>query len=95
MKKTSFPFVALGIGLALMALLLVAGSPGDETRRILPLLTLLIISEFGMFLTGIGAWLGIAAMRRTGFSPVTLSLTLACAVLSVVFLTLGIGYWPL
>lgn len=95
MKKSSFPFVALGIGLALMALLLVAGSPGDETRRVLPLLTLLIVSEFGMFLTGIGAWLGVATMRATGFRPAMLSITLACTLLAIAFLLLGIGYWPL
>jgi hypothetical protein len=95
MKKSSFPLVALGVGLALMGLLLFAGNPGDETRRILPLLTLLIISEFGMFLSGIGAWLGIVTMRATGFRPAMLSITVACAVLAAVFLILGIEYWPL
>jgi hypothetical protein len=95
MKRSSFPFVALAIGSALMALLLIAGSPGDETRRILPLLTLLIVSEFGMFLTGIGAWLGFATMRETGVRPAILSTTVVCALLAVVFLVLGIGYWPL
>ncbi len=85
----------MGIGLVLMAVLLVAGSPGDETRRMLPLLTLLIISEFGMFVTGIGAWLGIDTIRVTGFRPVMLFLIVGCAVLSAAFLFLGIEYWPL
>ena len=60
MNKNKFPFVALGIGLFMLLLVLKGSAIRDDGSTTIPLLTLLIVSEFSFFVTAVGAylWLG-------------------------------------
>ena len=89
-----FPGLALGIGILVAAGLLQSGVLGPEGEHALPLLTLLIVNEFGFFVTAIGAGVGINTMLNRGVRPSILLLTLGCAVLAAGFLYLGIRLWP-
>ena len=94
MGNLGFPGLALGIGVMVAAGLLQSGvlAPGGDYA--LPLLTLLIVNEFGFFVTAIGAGVGINTMLNRGVRPAVLLLTLGCAVLALGFLYLGIRLWP-
>ena len=94
MKKLAFPWIALSLGLLIAVTLLGAGAlrPADEYA--LPLLTLLIVNEFGFFLTAIGAGVGIQTLWRQGVRGSLLVTTLGCCLLAAGFLYLGIRLWP-
>lgn len=95
MKSSYFPYIAAGLGL----ILLVAVSKGSTTNSdgdtLLPLLTLLLVSEFGFIVTAIGAYLGFRQIRSAGKTPAYIATTILCAVVSVCCLYLGIKLWPL
>jgi len=94
MANLGFPGLALGIGILVAAGLLQSGVLAPDADYALPLLTLLIVNEFGFFVTAIGAGIGINAMLNRGVRPPVLLLTLGCAVLAAGFLYLGIRLWP-
>jgi hypothetical protein len=92
--KLPFSWVALGVGLLIALVLLKTGALAPEAARSLPLLTLLIVTEFGFFLTAIGAGLAIRSLVSQGFN-VGLALALAgCVALAGGFLWLGLQLWP-
>jgi hypothetical protein len=92
--KLPFSWMALGVGLLIALLLLKTGALAPEAARSLPLLTLLIVAEFGFFLTAIGAGLAIRHLLAQGFD-VALSIALAgCVALAGGFLWLGLRLWP-
>ena len=95
MKTFNLPFFASGFGLFLLIVVVEGSKISDDGYTVLPLLTLLIISEFAFFLTAIGAIVGIKHARATGLKPFYLSITVLCIVLSVSFMVLGIKLWPL
>jgi len=94
MKKYNYPYIALGLGLFLM-LVVIKGSEirGDGVTAI-PLLTLLIISEFGFIATAIGAYIGIKHSLSVGIKVVYTVITIFCIILSVRFMLYGIDLWP-
>lgn len=94
MSRTGFPGLAFGIGILVAAGLLQSGvlAPGDDYA--LPLLTLLVVNEFGFFVTAIGAGVGINAMLSRGVRTPLVLLTIGCAAEAAVFLYLGIRLWP-
>jgi hypothetical protein len=92
--KLEFPWIALGIGLLIVLVLLQAGATGSGNGYGLPLLTLLILSEFGGIVAAIGAFLGIRGLRRRGLSWPLLLATLGCLSIVVALLVLGIRLWP-
>ena len=94
MTNMGFPGLALGIGVLVAAGLLQSGVLASNADYALPLLTLLIVNEFGFFVTAIGAGVGINTMLNQGVRPPVLLLTLGCAVLAAGFLYLGIRLWP-
>ena len=95
MKSFNFPFIASGMGLFLM-LVVMRGSETDGAGvTALPLLTLLVISEFAFFVTAIGAFLGLKRIYAVGIKPVYAIITVLCILLSVRFMLLGIELWPL
>ena len=94
MKSLSITWIALAVGLLIALLLLPSVAPAPQFSISLPLLTKLILAEFGFLLTAIGAFIGT---HRLFQGPVTLSLLLACigcGLLSIAFLSLGITLWP-
>jgi heme/copper-type cytochrome/quinol oxidase subunit 3 len=94
MNKKQFPFVALGIGLFTLLMVMKGSEPREDGTTIIPLLTLLIISEFAFFVTAVGAYLGIKQIQTHGVKPVNAIITLLCILLAVGFIRLGIVLWP-
>lgn len=94
MNKNNFPFVALGIGLILLLIVMKGGEPRVDGATAIPLLTLLVVSEFAFFVTAIGAYIGIKQILAVGLKPLYTVVTLLCMLLSVGFLWHGIELWP-
>jgi hypothetical protein len=94
MQNLSYPWLALGLGLLVAFGLLQAGALPADGNYALPMLTMLIINEFGFFVTAIGAGVGINKLLAGGVRPPLLLATLGCAVLAAGFLYLGIKLWP-
>ncbi|MFQ5644845.1 MAG: hypothetical protein ACE5FQ_14275 [Thiogranum sp.] len=92
--KLSFPWLALGLGLIIALVMLVSGAVDPATQPALPLLTLLIMSEFAFFVTAIGACQAIRAGFVQGFGPGLIMVTAGCLLLACGFLWLGISLWP-
>ncbi|MEW8090663.1 MAG: hypothetical protein AB2748_18115 [Candidatus Thiodiazotropha endolucinida] len=94
MNKNNFTFVALGIGLFLMLIVMKGSVTGDDGATAMPLLTLLVVSEFAFFVTAVGAYLGVMQILSLGIKPLITVVTLCCIVLSIGFMWLGIELWP-
>ena len=94
MNNLSFPWLALGLGLVVAVGLAVSGAFSPEGSYKLPLLTMLIVNEFGFFVTAIGAGLGINALLAKGLNPALLGISIADALMAAMFLYLGIQMWP-
>lgn len=94
MGKLTFPWLALGLGLLVAAGLLMSGALSPGGNYDLPLLTMLIVNEFGFFVTAIGAGVGINSLLRNGAQSSLLMVVIADAVLAAGFLYLAIRLWP-
>ncbi len=90
-----FSFLVLGMGVFLLLLVLKGSQLDGNGVTVLPLLTLLIVCEFGFVSNAIGAFLGVKALRAEGLSVGPVIVTSMCVLLSVVFMFLGIRLWPL
>jgi hypothetical protein len=95
LRKMPFPWIALGIGLLVGMVLVRTGATGPADARALPLLTQLLMAEFGFVLTAAGAFLGARRILSGGIDGALLLVTVACTGLSVGFLWLGLLLWPL
>ncbi len=95
MKTRDFPYIALALGAFLLLLVLRGSQTANDGLTSLPLLTLLVVSEFSFFVNAIGAYIGFTQLRKTGFQPLYGLITLLCLVLSLYFMWLGIKLWPL
>jgi hypothetical protein len=84
--KPPFPWIALVLacGLALVQWLMPQ----------LPLLTRLLMNEFGFVVCLIGAGLAIRDLRREGAASLHWLPLLGCAVFALGFLYTGIRIWP-
>ncbi len=94
MTKLGFPWLALGMGLLVAIGLLASGVLSPEAEYDLPLLTMMIVNEFGFFVTAIGAGIGINTLLKNGMQPRLLMVTVGCAVMAAGFLYLAIKLWP-
>jgi len=93
-NKTNFPFIALALGFFLMGTLFTTGAADPDTELMLPLLTVLIISEFGFILSAIAVFFGGQTLVTNGFDIVLAVVTLMCGMLAVEFMLIGIQHWP-
>jgi hypothetical protein len=55
MGKPGFPWLAMGMGLLVATGLVASGVLSSGANYKLPLLTMMIVNEFGFFVTAIGA----------------------------------------
>ena len=94
MGKLTFPWLAMGMGLLLAIGLVASGAYSPDASYKLPLLTMMIVNEFGFFVTAIGAGIGINALLKNGVQPSLLMVTVSCAVMAAGFLYLAIKLWP-
>jgi hypothetical protein len=94
MGKLSFPWLALGLGLLVAIGLLYSGVFSPDASYALPLLTMLIVNEFGFFVTAIGAGVGINMILKDGTQTPLLMVIIGDAMLAACFLYLAIRLWP-
>ena len=94
MKKANFPFIALALGLFLMGILYKTGAADPDTELVLPLLTVLIISEFGFIIMAVAVFLGGQTLVKDRFDIVLAVVTLLCGMLGVEFMLIGLNHWP-
>jgi len=95
MKMIHFPYIALPLGLVFFLVISMGQQVDAEGVSALPLLTLLVISEFAFFATGIGAFIGFKQTQQVGFKPFYVIVSILCAFSSLFFMFLGINLWPL
>ena len=74
--------------------LISAGAVGPAAGRRLPLLTLLMVAEFGFFLNAIGAGLAIRQLIQQGLNPGVILSASGCVALAAGFAWLGLQLWP-
>jgi hypothetical protein len=94
MNKANFPFIAFGLGLFLMGVLTLTGARDPGAELVLPLLTVLIISEFGFLVMAAAVFLGGQILVKNGFDIVLAIAILLCGMLGVEFMLIGIAHWP-
>lgn len=94
-SRGGFPFIAAGLGFALLPVLWIGNEPGDDGATVLPLFTLLALCEFGFIVNAIGTWIAAARIRSDGWTVGGVSSLAACVLSCVLFASLGIHFWPL
>lgn len=94
MKLASYPYIAVVLGVLLAAVTGYGSGSGTGDAPAIPLLTLLVVAEFGFFVTAIGAWLGIRFARAMNWNRTYLALTAVCTVLAIGFAYTGLQLWP-
>lgn len=95
MKIVNFPYLALALCSFLLLLVMKGSQINNDGITHLPLLTLLVVSEFSFFVTAIAVYIGSQNIKAKGIKSVYTVTTILCLALSVQFLLLGIKLWPL
>ena len=95
MSKYNFPYVAFVTGVFFMLVVAFGGQTSESGFTKLPLLTLLVVSEFAFFLCAVGAYLSLRRIIDLGFSMSHALIGVSCMILAVRFLMLGLEFWPL
>lgn len=95
MKTINFPYIAAGLGLMLMLVVMRGQQLDSDGQTVLPLLTLLVVSEFCFFVNAIGLYIGAKQIKSAGFQALYTVTTILCALLAIRFLFLGFSLWPL
>lgn len=95
MKTINFPYIAAGLGLMLFLVVMRGSVITNDGTTTLPLLTLLVVSEFCFFVNAIGVFIGIKHINAVGMETFYTATTVLCALLTVSFLYLGFTLWPL
>lgn len=86
MKTFNYSYIALGLSIVLMLAVITGSKTSSEGATTLPLLTLLVITEFAFIVTAIGVYVGTKHILSVGIKPAYLIATIICALLSVRFL---------
>jgi len=94
MKIETFPYIAAGVGILLMVLVIKGSETNVDGVTQIPLLTLLIVSEFAFFVTAFGAFIGFKQIRLKGMKLWYLAVSLFCVLMAIRFMWLGIELWP-
>ena len=95
MKTINFPYIALALSACLLLLVIKGSEVNSDGITLLPLLTLLVVSEFSFFVTAIAVYIGSQNIKAMGLKSIYSLATLLCLVLSIQFMLLGIKLWPL
>ena len=95
MSTRNFPVIALALAVFIHLLLYMSTTPDASGQTILPLLTLLIIAEFGFIVSIIGAYVSGSQQLKDGLTATGILITLLCAVLAISLMRKGFELWPL
>jgi hypothetical protein len=93
MKRNQFPYIAFALGSVLFLVVLFGSQPHGDAH-VLPLLTLLIVSEFAFIVTAIGVYTGFKYRAEMTNKMLYTIVTILCLFLSVRFLLTGIALFP-
>lgn len=91
MNKAAFPIIALFIGLFIQLVLMTAISATGEPA--MPLLTLLLMTEFGVIVSAFGVFIGGKLLLTTGFDYKLALPTLGCVSLVIMLGIEGLNLW--
>lgn len=94
MWRDKMAWIAVGFSVPLALLPVTAGVRLHGEQDGIPLLTVLLMSEFGFILCAAGAALAARSMRRAGYRPGQAAGLVVCAGLAVYFLVALIGLYP-
>lgn len=94
MKKDKFPFIAVILGCVLTLIVFKGSGLRDDGKTLIPLLTLLLVSEFGAIVTAIGFYLGGRHFVATKTVSANTVATILCGGLFVLFVVRGFLLWP-
>lgn len=92
--KPPYPALALGLGLLFGLILFRFGALNPEAEHSLPLLTLLLVAEFGFLVTCVAAGIGVRDLIRRGARLATIVLLCGNLLLAAGFLRVGLALWP-
>ena len=95
MNTRNFPVIALALAVFIHLLLFMATTPDANGQTLLPLLTLLIIAEFGFIVSMVGAYVSGSQQLKDGLTATGILITLLCAALALSLMLQGIELWPL
>jgi hypothetical protein len=92
-KTLNFPYLSIALS-AVLFLIVAKGSEQQGDTYSLPLLTLLVVSEFALIFNAIAVYIGIKNRKNvenTVFYTITV---VVCFVFAIWFLLMGINLWP-
>lgn len=95
MNVRHYPVIALCLAVFIQLLLALAKTPDNNGATLLPLLTLLVIAEFGFVVSLTGAYVSANQQLKTGFTMQGIAIILLCIALAFNLLLQGIKLWPL
>lgn len=94
MTKDNFPYIAAILGLFLTVIVYKGSGLRDDGKTLIPLLTLLLITEFGTIVTAIGTYFGCKNFLATREISGHTAVTILCVLLLVRFVVQGFHLWP-
>ena len=94
MSITKFPFIALALSIIFLVVLTLGGHDQANGMTVLPLLTLLLVSEFGFIMNLIAVYIVIKHRCQQTISANNIALIAIAFGFSVYFLTQGLSFWP-
>ena len=92
--KRSFPLIALAVGLVISLILFGFNPLNEETTRKLPLLTALLMAEFGFLVNAAAVIYGTKHHLASGWTKTGLLLLPLNILLAGYLLLIGINLWP-
>lgn len=93
MKKNPFPLIALILGGGLSLLAAFGSTPMENGNTRLPILMLLLASEFGFIVTLIGGVIGFSQLRQQPGNRALVATASGCLLLTIAFVYLGLHLW--
>ena len=94
MTRDNFPYIAAILGLVMTVIVYKGSELRDDGNTLIPLLTLLLISEFGAIVTTIGAYFVSKHFFATREISGHTAVTVLCVVLCIQFVIHGFRLWP-
>ena len=83
------------MGFLFLLTVLAGSAERSDGATALPLFTLLAVSEVAFFVTAIDVYIAVTQILSVGMTRVYLVLAISCALLSGLFVLLGIELWLL